>query len=383
MKVLVGATVVFVAVVVRATAGFESGSAAPVAPALLSQTGLYATPSRAPRAAGAPAGGGTIHVDPRNRPFAPQYPLWSDGAAKKRWIRLPEGAVIDAANMDRWEFPVGTRFWKEFSFNGRKVETRMMWRATAESWVFATYAWNEEQTEATLAPEAGIPGAVEVAPGKRHTIPGIADCRACHDSARTEILGFTALNLSDDRDPNAPHAETLTTEMITLRTLMEENLISPRRPEWITRPPRIDADSPTARAALGYLSTNCGSCHNSDSSIASLGLDLKHTWGSGNREPGTLAAIATTVGKRGHWVVPEAQEESRLINPGRPESSAIIRRVKSRRPLSQMPPLGTVIVDQQAVDLLTRWVEELGERTCNPATASASTSTLLPSACSK
>lgn len=341
MKTLSAAIVMLVAVVVRATAGFESGSAAPVAPALLSETGLY-------------TGGGTTQIDPRNRPFAPQYPLWTDGATKKRWIRLPEGAVIDATNVARWEFPVGTRFWKEFSFNGRKVETRLLWRATADGWVFATYAWNEEQTEAMLAPESGIPGAAEVAPGKRHTIPGITDCRSCHDSARTEILGFTALNLSDDRDPNAPHAEKLTDAMITLRTLTRENLISPKRPELISTPPRIDADSPTARAALGYLSTNCGSCHNRESSIASLGLSLKHT--------DDLAALATTVNQRGHWVVPEAQEESRLINPGHPESSAIIRRVKSRRPLSQMPPLGTVIVDQEAVDLLTRWVEELGTR---------------------
>ena len=28
--------------------------------------------------------------------FSPQYPLWSDGAAKARWIQLPRGAWIDA-----------------------------------------------------------------------------------------------------------------------------------------------------------------------------------------------------------------------------------------------------------------------------------------------
>jgi hypothetical protein len=364
MKIITTAALILVATIVRTTTGlgFDAGYEAPVAPDRLSETGLY-------------TGEETTHVDPRNRLFAPQYPLWTDGAIKKRWIRLPEGTAIDATNLGRWEFPIGTKFWKEFSFNGRKVETRMLWRATAQSWVFATYAWNDEQTEARLAPENGIPGAAEIAPGKRHSIPGIADCRSCHDSARTEVLGFTALNLSDDRDPNAPHAETLTAEMITLRTLTEENWLFPKRPWLITTPPRIDVDSPTERAALGYLSTNCGSCHNRESSIASLGLSLQHT--------DDLAALITTINKRGHWVVPEAQEESRLINPGSPESSAIIRRVKSRRPLSQMPPLGTVIVDREAVDLLTRWVQELGERTCTPATASASISTPRRSACSK
>jgi hypothetical protein len=62
--------------------------------------------------------------------------------------------------------------------------------------------------------------------------------------------------------------------------------------------------------------------------------------------------------------VPEAQEESRLINPGYPESSAVIRRLKSRRPLSQMPPLGTVIADRQAVDLLTEWVKSGDLKPC-------------------
>ena len=146
----------------------------------------------------------------------------------------------------------------------------------------------------------------------------------------------------------------------TLKTLMEANLIAPKRPELITAPPRINASSPEARAALGYLSTNCGSCHNRESSIASLGLDLKHVVvdrsAASSRTAECTAALATTVGKRGHWVVPEAPEESRLINPGHPESSAIVRRIKSRKPSSQMPPLGSVVVDQQGVRLLTSWV---------------------------
>jgi hypothetical protein len=50
-----------------------------------------------------------------------------------------------------------------------------------------------------------------------------------------------------------------------------------------------------------------------------------------------------------------------MINPGHPESSAIIRRLKSRRPLSQMPPIGTVIADREAVDLLTAWVSNAEE----------------------
>lgn len=67
-------------------------------------------------------------------------------------------------------------------------------------------------------------------------------------------------------------------------------------------------------------------------------------------------ALTTTVGRRGHWLVPANPDESRVINPGKPELSSLIERVRSRRPSSQMPPLGTVVRDRAAVDLLTAWV---------------------------
>ncbi|MEO7133484.1 MAG: hypothetical protein ABI024_04615 [Vicinamibacterales bacterium] len=52
----------------------------------------------------------------------------------------------------------------------------------------------------------------------------------------------------------------------------------------------------------------------------------------GLSKPECSAAITTTVDQRGHWVVPETPEQSRMINPGSPESSAIIRRVKVPEP---------------------------------------------------
>jgi hypothetical protein len=76
---------------------------------------------------------------------------------------------------------------------------------------------------------------------------------------------------------------------------------------------------------------------------------------------GCSAAIATTLDQRGHWVVPESPDRSRMIDPGHPESSAVLRRIKSRSPISQMPPIGTVIADRAAVELLTAWVNNAEE----------------------
>jgi hypothetical protein len=313
------------------------------APARLSETGLYLADGS---------------VDPRNRPFVPQYPLWSDGATKCRWIRLPEGAKIDVSDVDAWRFPAGTTLWKEFVWNGRKVETRMIRVDAAGEWTFATYVWTEDQTDALLAPADGIRAAYEIAPGKRHSIPGIADCNACHRSAPSVVLGFNALQLSDDRDPLAPHAEPLRPGALTLSTLVAEDRLDPPRPELGFRAPRIRERDPVARAALGYLSTNCGVCHNDRGPLARLGLVLLHD--SSGEPDSPEPALATAVGVQGRYVSPGVSpDSSRIVAAGSPEHSALLHRLQSRRPASQMPPLGTVIADAEAIELVRRWIESL------------------------
>ena len=328
---------------VYAMKGAATDERAPAAPARLSETGLYDS---------------TGAIDSRNLPFVPQYPLWTDGAKKSRWIRLPEGAKIDVSDIDAWRFPVGTRLWKEFEWGGRKVETRMIWKAAESKWVFATYQWLGDQTDALLAPATGVANVVEVARGKHHSIPAVEDCRNCHESAPAIVLGFNALQLSDDRDPLAPHAEPLSPNAVTIRKLVEEDRLSPARTDLVSRPPRIRESDPVARAALGYLSANCGSCHNDRSDLGRLGLVLLHdTKGSG--EPARLTAINA----EGRYAMPGIPvENSRIIAPGAPERSALLYRMRSRRPSSQMPPLGTTIPDEEAAQLVQRWIESLNKK---------------------
>lgn len=315
-------------------------SAECVPPARLSETGLYAT-------------GRAGVIDSRNRAFSPQYPLWSDGARKSRWVFLPPGTAIDTTDAGEWSFPVGTRFWKEFEFNGRKVETRFLWRSSTSQWIFATYVWNEEGSDAVLAPDGGLPGVVELSGGRRHDIPGAADCRACHGTKRPAPLGFNALQLSTDRDPNAIHGEPLAPGMITLATLANERLLSPARPELVSNPPRIRSTAPATRAVLGYFAANCGACHNRSGEIGPSGPSLKHSdlLGDGDAVASALARHATT------WQVPGQPDGSSLmIDPASPQSSAMLVRMRSRRPSSQMPPLGSALRDDAAIEVIGRWI---------------------------
>ena len=263
--------------------------------------------------------------DPRNLAFSPQYPLWSDGAHKRRWIHLPPGTAIDASRPDAWEFPPGTRLWKEFSLD-RPVETRFIERLADGSWRYATYVWNEEGTDATLAPPEGI-AALAMRDG--YSIPSEPDCRACHESAAVPVLGFSALQLSADRDPLAPHADSRTD--IDLDLLVSRGLI--RNLSGSTRP-RIEASSSIERAALGYLHGNCGHCHNDNETRVTVDL--------------TLAQSVTGGAAHSDRVVHS------LLNVG----GRFLARVSARNPQKQMPPIGTRLIDTEALALLERWISQ-------------------------
>lgn len=104
---------------------------------------------------------------------------------------------------------------------------------------------------------------------------------------------------------------------------------------------------------LDYLAANCGGCHNGSGEISALGPTLRY--------PELLedgdAVAQRLVRHRARWQVPgETDGGSVLVQPGDPDASAILVRMRSRAPSSQMPPLGTVLRDQAAVDAITRWI---------------------------
>lgn len=307
-------------------------------PERLADTGLYV---RGPLGA----------IDPSNRSFTPQYPLWSDGLEKSRWIYIPPGTSIDASDPYDWIYPVGTKFWKEFRQRGRRIETRVLWKVSETRWEFGAYAWNDDGTEAVLAPE-GVPGAAALSATKRHTIPSRADCSACHGSTRTGPLGFNALQLSPDRDPDAIHGEPLKAGDLTLATLIDSRLLMHSRSEWKTTPPRIQTEDPSTRAVLGYLASNCGTCHNGNGEIAALAPVLGHE----DLLTDADAVARSLMNQPTRWQMPGATEGTVLIRPGSPEHSALFFRMRSRSPSSQMPPLGTTLRDEAAVDAVRQWI---------------------------
>lgn len=343
-KAIAGFVIVFCLAPFLIGAGARgNGPAHPAAPLplRLSETGLY-------------AGGSTTAVRAGNIPFSPQYPLWSDGAAKRRWLSIPPGTSIDASRPDEWDFPPGTKLWKEFS-QGRRVETRFIERLDDRTWRYATYVWNDQGTDAVLAPATGIRALpVSGAPSGRYEIPSEPDCRACHEGAAVPVLGVSALQLSPDRDPLAPHAEPRRTSDAGLRELVARGWLRNLPSALVDSPPRIAAPSPLARAALGYLHANCGHCHNDNGAPPPVDLVLAQS--AVANEASYAKRMRSLVGAPSRYRAPGTRASGPLIDAGRPETSVLLARMRSRDSRVQMPPLGTQLDDTEALAVLERWI---------------------------
>jgi hypothetical protein len=288
-------------------------------PELLSETGLYADIAKDEIAESA-------------LEYHPAHELWSDGAEKRRWVVLPDDARIDTSEMDYWKYPVGTRFFKEFSVEGRRVETRLLQKST-KGWTAIAYVWNDDATEAVAAPD----GERSVL-GTEHDVPKQSDCKTCHDKMQDFVLGFTALQLSHDEGG------------VTLDSLIAADRISDA-----PAAPLVVPGDDTTRAALGYLHANCGTCHNDRSFVMSrtpisfwLTADAL---GSLEDTPAYKTAVDKPTGLDG--------EHALVIAPGAPEESEIIARMKQRGTEEQMPPVASKRVDPDGVALIEAFIANL------------------------
>jgi hypothetical protein len=292
---------------------------------------------------------------PGVRRYEPVHALWSDGAEKERFIYLPPGTQIDTANPNRWTFPVGTRLYKTFTKDDKRIETRLIEKVAPAtgiaSWTFAAYAWSEDQRSAALAPAEGVQNAL----GTSHDIPSQAQCRSCHNPSPTVdvINGFGAIELNHPGDG------------VTLRTLLREELLvnSLGEPNVTLENATIPGDQ-VDTDALGYLGANCGNCHGGPTPRAGLAL-----WATvGAAQVSDMPAFKTAVCKAlSVWkdkVNPDGVPYALRVDPGHADTSGIVGRMTARGSRDQMPPIGTELVDWDGVGAVRSFIDRLPEDLC-------------------
>lgn len=265
--------------------------------------------------------------------FRPQYPLWSDGAAKRRFVFLPPGAAIDGSKPDAWKFPVGTKLWKEFTFGNDKVETRYMVKET-DGWKFYSYHW-KDQSDAELVEENGRAGVHVLEGGKQHDIPSRKTCKRCHNgNDRDPVLGFSAFQLSDAAEETIP---------LTSRMLKEKGQLAGMPEELLTKDkaPHIHGVSDKDARVLGYLHANCGHCHRPGGPMSDVVFRHPATAASAADEP-VLKLVGTEV-----------------VTPGHPETSLLFQRFTAEEASERMPPVGVKIPDKLEADAIADWIKHL------------------------
>ncbi|MFT3926758.1 MAG: hypothetical protein QM778_29705 [Myxococcales bacterium] len=296
-------------------------------PELLSQTGLYQSIQY-----------DVVRGDVMS--FQPHFVLWSDGAIKRRWLRLPVGKQIDTSDMDAWNFPVGTKAWKEFRVDGVRVETRMLHKAAEDRWVMVAYRWRADQRDADAVP-AGQANAL----GTAHDIPDQTQCVRCHNSQGV-LLGVSALQLSHD--------------------LSGRNLMSLAREGRLSKPPAANFKIPggtLAENALGYLHANCGHCHRPGTTAYEQILKRGPRTGGPIfwERTDKLDTLEHTLGYSTTVLQPNSVlPDLHIIEPGYPDKSEMVIRASQRgEGTLQMPPIGTEVADETGLKQVKDWITSL------------------------
>lgn len=273
-------------------------------------------------------------------PYALNAPFWSDGAAKERWIGLPNGENVAVQGGGDWDLPNRTVLVKHFRIGNQLVETRLFMRHPDGVWAGYTYQWNQAQTEATRI----MGGATVNVAGQTWTFPSEAQCMQCHTQAAGFALGLETAQ--QNRDHTYPQTGRTANQITTLNAV---NVLSPP----VGANPPAYADPSNAGAGLGararsYLHSNCANCHRPGGPTG-VNLDLRHD------TPLAQTGACDVAPARGDLGIANA----RIIAPGDDARSVLVARMNRRNDPDMMPPVASNLIDAAGVQLIGAWIDSL------------------------
>jgi uncharacterized repeat protein (TIGR03806 family) len=286
------------------------------------------------------------NADPR-RPAAGMIayqvnsPLWSDGAVKKRWMSLPEGATIHVNAQQDWEFPAGTVLRKDFYLGDTIVETRLFALEGGGSWTGYSYEWNDTQTDATLL----MTRKQKIIGAQTWLYPSHSDCLICHTVAAGYSLGPETAQLNRTIvDPATGAAQ----QQLTILNAMGLFDVPMTDVNALPALASIDDNSKTLeQRARSYLHANCSQCHR-PGGRGGGNIDFRYNVSLAAMNVCNTLPVSGDLGISG----------SHILTPGDPDTSLIIARMQALDG-KRMPPLASEVVDDQAVQVIKQWIASL------------------------
>jgi uncharacterized repeat protein (TIGR03806 family) len=261
-----------------------------------------------------------------------RLPFWSDGAAKRRFLALPDGQSAAIRGDGTIAFPVGSVLVKEFFLGDRPVETRLFMKYRDGQWTGASYVWDADGREARLAPDGD--GLTLPFEGVDWTFPSRPSCLACHNGDRGLGLELGQLDLVR-RQPETGRTAN------QLDTLLRIGVLEGPLP---VRVPLPASGSSVERRARAYLHVNCAVCHTRNGPTP-VDMDLRIGTSLADMR---ICGMRPTEGDLGI-------AGGRRLAPGAPERSLLSRRMHAVGK-DHMPPVGPRLVDRDGTTLIDEWI---------------------------
>ena len=317
----------------------------PTLPATLAETGVFTNLA-------------TLTTHAGFVPYDVNVPFWSDNASKSRWFYVPTNQLITFGATNNWLFPTGSVWVKHFDLeltNGvpasrKRLETRLLVRHAGGDGTDVyglTYRWGDSLTNAALIPDGGEDEAFVIHDGgtTRTQVwhyPGRSECLLCHTRANLGglALGFNTPQLNRDFNYGGiadnqlramSHAGYFTAPISNLYSLRA-----------LAHP--ADESVSVEQRVRSYLAANCSQCHQPGGS------------GLGLFDARLFTPLSTARLVNGLLNHDEGDTLNRVVVPGSPGHSMLLSRVSTLNASRRMPPLGTGVLDTQAVALVSRWI---------------------------
>jgi uncharacterized repeat protein (TIGR03806 family) len=282
--------------------------------------------------------------------------FWSDGAAKSRWVALPNGKIGFSATGE-WTFPRGTVFVKTFELSTdpadpgakRRLETRLLVCDSAGGVYGAVYKWRPDNSDADLLATSQTEE-IPVKTGEvRQTwyYPSREDCLVCHNANAGGVLGVKARQMN---------------RTFTYPSGVTENELRAWNHLGLFAPVLHDADFeniPTLAAAddlmrsvqdraRSYLDANCAQCHRPGGTVAYF--DARYE-----------TPLETQALIDGPVLIDQGIDRPRVISPHDIWRSIAFMRVNTVDDI-KMPPIARETIDHKGVNLLRDWITSLPGR---------------------
>lgn len=294
-------------------------------------------------------------------PYEINASAWADHATSSRLLGLPGDSqlgVYTSSNIQigyvagYWKFPVDGVLAKTLSLemkqgdpaSRRRIETQIL-HFDGDMWRGYSYLWNDEQTDAVLAPPEGIDRTLAVAdpaaPGGTRVqnwhVPSRTECLLCHTTRSGSLVAFHSNQLNLDQNGHNQ-----------LDLLNEADVFAEPLPE--ERPKIVDPHDAGAvldQRARAYLHVNCAHCHRRGGG-GTAAFDIRH---ENKIEKAFLLGFRPTQGTFGI-------HGAEVVAPGDPYRSLLYYRM-AKLGKGHMPQFGLTLIDTDGLKLMHDWITQL------------------------